>query len=497
MNRGMNNIEFAMMKDKRDGKPLLMMTNSKTPEGGYAVFAATSDDDGNIKRLDLTSADFYPLEPMSKENVIKRTYETVLEEYKRRKLRFVTKDGREIDFRAVILKDDDTAWGLAFLDDIPDDFCAVYDYSEDGPMNVGMYTPDTRISVDFVFVDEQNKIVKIHKKAKPLSRDLIECEDVTCVIELKGGQCEKNNIQVGDTIQVKSTFADAAFHVPEMYMEHSKIDCMFEFDGYDLSDVETEIIEKGKCVLVQDNYIGETRKFYIYNPDKGPTGFVLCTREDEENSPVVESLYPIFEGKENQVEINRIAKIDNTASHMRIYCDDKEDDSRVVHNPLAFNKQAKEDEICKIKLAGYVGNVYEISKEPIVPSGSLSDKDGGMTVYKCLFIDYCTNNKKSKDNPEDNAVLKKYVKNAKIFYNTRNSDTYKFMSDILDVEEFTYMGEPLYRLTVKVRKALHSKDMMEIFLYVNKSCLKGHTPKVGEYIYGNCGLIGYVGNWIE
>lgn len=218
MKNGMYNVEFAMMKDKRDGKPLLMITNSKTPEGDHAVFVVTSDDTGNVQRLDLTSARFYPMEPMNENNVIKRTFHTLLSEYDECKLRFLTHDNREIDYKTVIIGHGiESAWGLAFVDDIPDTFGMVYDYSSIGPTNVGMFTPDTRIPVDFVFVDQNNKIIKIHKNAKPLSRDLIECKNVVFVIELKGGQCETNNIQVGDTVQLKSKSAKNKFLVPRMY----------------------------------------------------------------------------------------------------------------------------------------------------------------------------------------------------------------------------------------------------------------------------------------
>lgn len=203
----LNNVEFEMMQDLSDGKPYLMITNSETPDGGKAVFVATSDDDGNIRRLDLTAARFYRMKPMEENSIIKRTHETLLKSYPEMKLRFLTSHKGEIDYQAVVMSERATAWGMAFIDDIPENFAVIYDYSSRGPTEVGMFTPDTRIPVDFVFVNQDNKILKIKSNATPLSREITRCDDVVTVIELKGGQCETNNINVGDSIIIKSPSA--------------------------------------------------------------------------------------------------------------------------------------------------------------------------------------------------------------------------------------------------------------------------------------------------
>ena len=203
----LNNVEFEMMQDLSDGKPYLMITNSETPDGGRAVFVATSDDDGNIRRLDLTAARFYRMKPMEENSIIKRTHETLLKSYPEMKLRFLTSHKGEIDYQAVVMSERATAWGMAFIDDIPENFAVIYDYSSRGPTEVGMFTPDTRIPVDFVFVNQDNKILKIKSNATPLSREITRCDDVVTVVELKGGQCETNNINVGDSIIIKSPSA--------------------------------------------------------------------------------------------------------------------------------------------------------------------------------------------------------------------------------------------------------------------------------------------------
>lgn len=195
--------EFAMMKDKRDGKPLLLITNSRNPDGGQAVFVATSDKNGNIKRLDITAADFFPMEPMSDNNTLKRTYQTLLDKQKSCRLKIKSTKGETIEFRGVIadIRSLESAWGLAFIDEIPDDFCMVYN-NDNCLDEIGMFTEDTRFAVDFVFVDEDNNIIKIHKNMPPLSTETVYCSGAKLVIEMKAGQCDKNNIEVNDSVQV-------------------------------------------------------------------------------------------------------------------------------------------------------------------------------------------------------------------------------------------------------------------------------------------------------
>ena len=194
--------EFAMMKDKRDGKPLLLITNSKSPDGGQAVFIVKTDKDGNVKRMDITAADFFPMEPMSTNNTFKRTHQTLLELEPHCHVIIKTKDKKAAEYDGVVceMKSWDSAWGLGCIDDIPDDFCKVYDNIIEME-KVGMFTKDTRFAVDFVFIDTKGQIIKIHKNAAPMSKELIECIGVGYVIEMKAGQCEKHGIEIGDIVE--------------------------------------------------------------------------------------------------------------------------------------------------------------------------------------------------------------------------------------------------------------------------------------------------------
>ena len=246
-------VEFAMMKDKRTGQPVLVLTRPVEDEKGPGAFVATSDDQGNIKRLDLTAAAFYPLEPISNDNIIKRTYKTILDTESNCGVNFVKTDGTVSKYKGVIVHGTSvrSSWGLAYIDDIPDDFCMVYDYLPYS--TVGMFTKNTRISVDFVFVNNDKQVIKVHSNMPPLCLTLAECDNVKFVVELKAGQCEKNNISVGDTIQIN---AEGNTPMPV------KCDDIVYEDGNILL---TKIWTCPKCSIFTDKEDG--RKLFLHNWD--------------------------------------------------------------------------------------------------------------------------------------------------------------------------------------------------------------------------------------
>ena len=203
--RELYNIEFGLTKTVDDGKPVLLIMNVAGSDKQQGAFVATSDKNGNITRLDLTAANFYKLEPVSDENIIKRTYKTLLDTLSNCGMSYFNWDGTVQHFKGVIVntrEGHDAAWGLAYLDDIPDDFCMVYDYRKD--QTVRMFTKDTKIPVDFIFVGNGGQIIKIHKNAEPLSTDIITCEHVWYVIEVKAGQCDKNRIVPLGSLRINS-----------------------------------------------------------------------------------------------------------------------------------------------------------------------------------------------------------------------------------------------------------------------------------------------------
>ena len=62
------------------------------------------------------------------------------------------------------------------------------------------WTPQTRIPVDFLFVNYAGNIVKIVHSAKPLSKKKYSYFCASAVLEINGGDCKKFGIKKGDTV---------------------------------------------------------------------------------------------------------------------------------------------------------------------------------------------------------------------------------------------------------------------------------------------------------
>lgn len=288
--RTLYNVEFAMMKDKRTGQPILLITNPVEDKNGPAAFVATSDNQGNIKRLDLVAAGLYPLEPISEDNVIKRTYKTILDSTSNCGVSFIKGDGTISKYKGVIVRGANikSSWGLAYIDDIPDDFCMVYDYAPYA--TVGMFTKDTKISVDYVFVSDTGQVIKVHRNMPPLSTDTVRCEHVEFVLELKAGQCEKNHISVGDMMRIN---AENNSPLPVKCN-----DVVFEDDKM----VVTKIWECPKYSIFSDT--DDRKRLFFHNWD-GKTymnlaGNVLCTKKKKytyEGDQSDDGIKPVHTGR--------------------------------------------------------------------------------------------------------------------------------------------------------------------------------------------------------
>jgi len=73
-----------------------------------------------------------------------------------------------------------------------------------GDVEVAMWMKDTLIPLDMVFADEKGEIFYIHENAKP--NDLTPIyppKRPRVVLEINGGQSQKNNIKIGDVISTK------------------------------------------------------------------------------------------------------------------------------------------------------------------------------------------------------------------------------------------------------------------------------------------------------
>lgn len=74
----------------------------------------------------------------------------------------------------------------------------------DTPQVANFWMKNTAIPLDIIFVDKSNKIVHIHKNAKPFDETLISSQkEVDKAIEVNAGLVNKYNIKVGNKIKFK------------------------------------------------------------------------------------------------------------------------------------------------------------------------------------------------------------------------------------------------------------------------------------------------------
>ena len=118
---------------------------------------------------------------------------------KQEDIKIITDGKKEIIFFVEIPETNNEFYtGLAYRKSVPEKTGMLYYYGRKNPY-ISMFTPETEIPVDFIFLDDNGKIVKI-STAKPLSRELHECFNVAAALELNAGECKKYNICLGDTV---------------------------------------------------------------------------------------------------------------------------------------------------------------------------------------------------------------------------------------------------------------------------------------------------------
>lgn len=129
---------------------------------------------------------------------------------KNTQLRIVTDRGDVIYEVEVPTCKQEYSQGLADRDHVAFGTGMLYDYHEN-PREVSMYTPDTRIPVDFIFIDKKGQILKI-ATAQPLSRELHKAKNTAWILEINGGEANRKGIQVGDVVCGPLLGTENAFH---------------------------------------------------------------------------------------------------------------------------------------------------------------------------------------------------------------------------------------------------------------------------------------------
>lgn len=97
------------------------------------------------------------------------------------------------------------AEGLMYVEKLDEFDGMLFDFGEDIFPQMG--TPDTSISVDFLFFDNNHELVCIHENIAPYDETLREHHDpVRYVLEIGGGRAKALGITVGDILKYQSYF---------------------------------------------------------------------------------------------------------------------------------------------------------------------------------------------------------------------------------------------------------------------------------------------------
>ncbi|SNB52547.1 hypothetical protein SAMN07250955_101272 [Arboricoccus pini] len=117
-----------------------------------------------------------------------------------RQLEIETKTGPR-HFTVEIADTDATrAYGLMQRTELPADRGMLFDFIE--PQPVAFWMKDTLIPLDMLFIDKRGLILRIHKQAVPESETPIPSGfPVRAVLEIGGGQSDRQGIAVGDRVR--------------------------------------------------------------------------------------------------------------------------------------------------------------------------------------------------------------------------------------------------------------------------------------------------------
>ena len=113
-----------------------------------------------------------------------------------------TKDGRDISFDLEIVeKPIDIQVGLMFRKQMARNAGMMFKMGKPA-RPTSFWMKNTLIQLDMLFVDENGKIINIHRNARPQALTQIPSKGaVIGVIELNGGMADANRISVGDHVQ--------------------------------------------------------------------------------------------------------------------------------------------------------------------------------------------------------------------------------------------------------------------------------------------------------
>lgn len=92
--------------------------------------------------------------------------------------------------------------GLMEVKNLPKDNAMLFLF--ESPQVANFWMKNTAIPLDIIFIDDSNKIVHIHKNAKPFDETFISSQkEIDKALEVNAGLVDKHNIKVGNRIRFK------------------------------------------------------------------------------------------------------------------------------------------------------------------------------------------------------------------------------------------------------------------------------------------------------
>lgn len=99
----------------------------------------------------------------------------------------------------VVRKNEDREQGLMWITNLPESYGMVFEFEKEQVIH--MWMKNTKIPLDMIFIDQNNKIIKVVHNTKPESLEVISSEKpITKVLEINGGLAKKLGILVGDRV---------------------------------------------------------------------------------------------------------------------------------------------------------------------------------------------------------------------------------------------------------------------------------------------------------
>ena len=121
-------------------------------------------------------------------------------EFKKDKLSVEKSNGNVINYQIEIAESlEERKLGLMHREYMADNHGMLFIFPE--KQRVSMWMKNTKIPLDILFIDNDGKILSIHKNAKPESLDIIDSiYSVSAALELKSGSVEKHTIIEGNKV---------------------------------------------------------------------------------------------------------------------------------------------------------------------------------------------------------------------------------------------------------------------------------------------------------